>query len=272
MKFLMKKPIFLAYFASEEIRLYLTFMKKLILLVCGLLIGLSPLQAQDTTESASDTTKCCENLRIGLNGGFGIAVPDYIRLNTRLGNNGLNPIPSEYTICTQNLWVQTGRFRYALEFGQGSSRKDYPSDSLKVSVNHRFVGLQIGYAILHNEKYDLNVFGAVYDHRTRIQYTPVNKFHENLDTYVSGARPSALSLTHNIATARLGASFDYYLSLFASDGGFNLPLIIGVSAHAGVPLTRGSWNYEENAIRDAVYVNPMSWQMSARLGFLLNAK
>jgi hypothetical protein len=266
-------------------------MKKLVLIFSMLLSGLSFVQAQeassDATKQEDSSTGCCQNLKIGLNGGVGIAAPDFIRLNTNLRLNSLKPIPSEYVFTNTLLWVQTGRFRYAFDYGQGVARKEYPNapDSLNVAVNHRFMGLQVGYSIFQSAAYDVNVFAAVYDHRTNISYTPILQDVDILNQYLS-TRYLSKEITHNIATARLGASFDYYFNLFSNncgkDGkegeeskkssGFNLPLSVGATFHAGVPLTRGTWNYENNGIRDAVYVNPMSWSMSARIGFLLNAK
>jgi len=263
-------------------------MKKLVLIFSMLLSGLSFVQAQDATPEAETQNEgksgCCQNLKIGLNGGLGIAAPDFIRLNTRLRLNNLRPIPSEYVFTSTTLWVQTGRLRYALDYGQGTARKEYPNapDSLNVSVNHRFMGLQVGYSILQSAAYDLNVFAAVYDHRTTIQYTPILQDVDNLNQYLSNNYLNK-QITHNIATARLGASFDYYLNIFSNNcgkdgeesgksGGLNLPIVVGATVHAGVPLTRGTWNYEASGIRDAVDVNPMSWSASARIGFLLNAK
>jgi hypothetical protein len=263
-------------------------MKKLVLIFSMLLSGLSFVQAQDATPEAATQNEgksgCCQNLKIGLNGGVGMAAPDFIKLNTRLRLNSLKPIPSEYIFTNSTIWVQTGRLRYALDYGQGVARKEYPNapDSLNVAVNHRFIGLQIGYSILQSAAYDVNVFAAVYDHRTRINYTPILQQVDILDHYLS-TRYSSKELTHNIATARLGASFDYYLSVFGNNCGkegeeskkscgLNLPIVVGATVHAGVPLTRGTWNYEANGIRDAVDVNPMNWSASARIGFILNAK
>jgi hypothetical protein len=246
-------------------------MKKIFTLMTGLFLGMMSLQAQDagTTQSTPAKTACCSDLKIGVTANIGVGIPDLIRLNTRLRLNGMRPIPSEYVIGTTMLSVQTGRLRYGLEVGSGRRVSEFPQDTLnRVNVTHRIIGLQAGYSVIQNEKYDVSVFGALYDHRMKVEYLPADPSDLTFDEYTSTQRKS-MQLNHNIATIRFGAACDYYFTVGSKEG-VHLPLTCGLAAHVGTPISRGSWNYESiETVTDPLKVNPMQWNLSARIGIIL---
>lgn len=254
-------------------------MKKTFILFFGLILGLGNIQAQDAPAASGGNDskpKCCENLKIGFQGNVGIGIPDFNKLNTRYRSNELKTLPSEYVFLSNLIWVQSGKFRLAIDYGKGSAKKEYPGEQnfgieqgyesdILIDVEHRMKGFQLGYSVLQNKKYDAVAFAGIYDHRTRINYK--NNINEDiiLDEYLTRYSQTNV-VKHNIATLRLGASFDYYFSLGA------IPFAAGASVHAGVPLTRGRWNYDTDQIRDKMDVNPMAWNLSARLGLVLAGK
>jgi hypothetical protein len=250
-------------------------MKKIFTLFAGLFMGMLTLQAQDAgaSESAPAAPGCCSDLKIGVSANAGMVIPDFIRLNTRLRVNGMRPIPSDHVMGTTMLWVQTGRLRYALEVGNGKRTSLFPQDTLdRVNLNHRVLGIQAGYVVLKDQRFDVTVFGALYDHRTRVEYLHYNEQDVAFDDYLASKQKTVV-LNHNIATIRFGAACDYYFTISNAGKSFNLPLTCGLSAHAGTPLTRGTWNYDTNyELRDPLKVNPMVWSLSARVGMILKAK
>lgn len=266
-----KKPENSCLFRSKENIFNPNNMKKIFILISGLFLGMMTLQAQDAgaTESAPAKTGCCSDLKIGVTANIGVGIPDFIRLNTRLRVNGMRPIPADYVIGTTMLSVQTGRLRYAVEVGSGRRISDFPQDTLnRVNVTHRVIGLQAGYVVLKNKKYDVSVFGALYDHRMKVEYLPEDPTDMTFDQYL-GTQRKMLELNHNIATIRAGASCDYYFTIGSQEKVW-LPLTCGLAAHVGTPISRGTWNYEsKETLRDPMKVNPMQWNLSARIGILL---
>lgn len=250
-------------------------MKKIIVLFTGLILGMLSVNAQGAPAANATATKpgCCSDLKIGISANIGVGIPDFIRLNTRMRLNGMRPIPADYILGTTLLTVQTGRLRYGLEMGSGRRVALFIGDTLnRINVTHRVIGLQAGYVVLKNERYDVSVFGALYDHRTKIEYLHEDIENMTMDEYLAGPGKT-LQLNHNTRTVRLGASCDYYFTLGNKEKGFALPLTTGLSAHVGTLVSRGNWNYEsKEVVSDQMKVNPMQWNLSARVGIILAGK
>lgn len=247
-------------------------MKKIIAVFALLFMVGFAIKAQDATATKA-APGCCSDLKIGISANAGMAMSDFSSLNTRLQVNGMRRVPSSHVLGTTLLWVQSGRLRYALEVGSGKKTILFPQDTLnRMNLNHRLIGLQVGYVVLKDDRFDVTLFGGLTDHRVRVEYLESPEQEVAFEDYLS-KKQKAVVLNHNISTARLGVACDYYFTISNSSSSLNLPLTCGLAANVGMPLTRGTWNYDADyEIRDALKVNPMLWSLSARVGLLLKAK